>query len=63
MKDKVKARMPAKREIETECDIIDNGKDEERTMPVRGKFQGGSKGRHMFAHKPNLIADGKKGEA
>jgi len=63
MEDRVKARTPAERKVEAERDIIDNGKDGERTMPARGEFQGGGEGRHVFALEPDLIADGEKGES
>src|SRR5882762_4786901 len=63
MEDRVNAGMPAKREVEAEGNIIDNGKDGEGTMLVRGKFQGRSKGGHMFALEPNLITNGEKGKS
>ena len=36
MEDRVKVRTPTERKIKVECDVIDNGKDGERTMPARG---------------------------
>jgi len=62
MEDRVNAGAPAKREVEAEGDVIDNGKDGEGTMPARGEFQGRSEGGHVFAFKPNLITNGEKGK-
>src|SRR5882762_10267636 len=63
VEDRVNAGAPAKREVEVEGDVIDNGKDGEGTMPARGKFQGRSEGGHVFALEPNLITNGKKGKS
>src|SRR5882762_11762073 len=62
MEDRVNAGVPAKREVEAEGDVIDNGKDGEGTMPARGEFQGWGEGGHVFAFKPNLITNSKKGK-
>src|SRR5882762_7446599 len=63
MEDRVNTGTPAKRKIEAEGNVIDNGKDREGTMPTRGEFQGGSEGGHVFSLKPDLIANGKKGKS
>src|SRR5882762_9101631 len=62
MEDRVNAGTPAKREVEVEGNVIDNGKDGEGTMLARGKFQGGSEGGHVFALEPNLITNSEKGK-
>jgi len=58
MKHGMEMRRPADGKIKTGSDIIDDGKDRERTVVVRGEFQGRSEGGDILTLKPNPVTNG-----